>query len=776
MKILTQIILIISFSFALSPKEIVYQGILADPKGTAFADNSYSLTFSFYDISTGGTTLWTETQIVTVSKGVFSATIGSATSGGIPLPFDNPYWLGIVYNGKELSPRIKLGTSAYSFRSAVADSAVKSQYALSAGTVDASSHTHSVLSKKNKPLDTALFVDTNGYVGIGTTKPISKCYLADSINNLLEFRIRNYDDTRNAAWSRFSVIGGYGGISLERFNAGFPPTGSAIPGVGRLVSTGGAGLNIVTTNGPIRVYTSGKETSDTTDERMRITTTGNIGIGTTKPQTKFHLQDSSAPALRISKTGTTIPDSSCGKLQFSDENATDTRVYGEIAGVRLNGSNAGALSFKTRTDDATEPNEKMRISSNGFVGIGTPTPAAPLHLNFSRPNGTNSTGIILSDNSSGHPQVAGFGSGIEWYTNNYALRAGIFFQAAPDGTNNQSQITFKTASSAATYVERMKIDANGNVGIGTTSPNYSLVVSGNGKPDGTRILVNETTKPAAIITSTPNTAFIFGTEGDNGGELLPGSTSKQCIINSVGVYPMLFATNNVERMRIDGNGRVGIGTKSPAAKLHINNGQLWLLGDTTPGRIVLGEGAENPQYGDLQWDSINNSMRIKTADTNNPLILQPLGGKVGIGKTPSYTLDVNGPVYSLNNLLTSDLRFKTSVYTIPDALAKIDSIRGVYYHWNISQFPERNFPAAKQIGVIAQEVEKIIPEIVDTDANGYKSVSYEKLSVVLIEAVKEQKNTIDNLKNDVEMLKQEKDLQNKTISELLKKMNSIEQK
>ena len=65
------------------------------------------------------------------------------------------------------------------------------------------------------------------------------------------------------------------------------------------------------------------------------------------------------------------------------------------------------------------------------------------------------------------------------------------------------------------------------------------------------------------------------------------------------------------------------------------------------------------------------------------------------------------------------------------------------------------FKNRKQIGVIAQDIEKYYPELVKTDANGYKSVDYSKLSVVLLEAIKEQQKLIDDLKNSNSVLKSE---------------------
>ncbi len=92
---------------------INFQGVLRDADGNVVPDDSYDMTFRLYDVSSGGTALWTESQTATVVGGIFNAILGKTTP--LDLPFDAPYWLGISINqGAELSPRIQLTASAYS--------------------------------------------------------------------------------------------------------------------------------------------------------------------------------------------------------------------------------------------------------------------------------------------------------------------------------------------------------------------------------------------------------------------------------------------------------------------------------------------------------------------------------------------------------------------------------------------------------------------------------------------------------------------------------------
>lgn len=89
------------------------QGILKKANGNAVDDGTYSLTFKLYDVVTGGTALWTETQTsVELTSGIYTATLGSVTA--LNIPFDKTYYLGVtVGTGAEMSPRIQLTTAPY---------------------------------------------------------------------------------------------------------------------------------------------------------------------------------------------------------------------------------------------------------------------------------------------------------------------------------------------------------------------------------------------------------------------------------------------------------------------------------------------------------------------------------------------------------------------------------------------------------------------------------------------------------------------------------------
>lgn len=140
-------------------------------------------------------------------------------------------------------------------------------------------------------------------------------------------------------------------------------------------------------------------------------------------------------------------------------------------------------------------------------------------------------------------------------------------------------------------------------------------------------------------------------------------------------------------------------------------------------------------------------------------------GNTGIAMAnPQQRLDIsggNGRVESGYNWLTnSDIRFKKNITTIENPLDKVKSIRGVSF--DLINYTPDSGTVRKNIGFIAQELETVIPEVVITSSDGYKSVAYDKITAVLTEAIKEQQKQIesyksenDDLKTQLQILKEE---------------------
>jgi len=142
---------------------------------------------------------------------------------------------------------------------------------------------------------------------------------------------------------------------------------------------------------------------------------------------------------------------------------------------------------------------------------------------------------------------------------------------------------------------------------------------------------------------------------------------------------------------------------------------------------------------------------LSTAAQTNITSVGSLGStqisSLGVGTAASGT---TGEIRATNNVTafySSDERLKDNVQVITNALAKVLQIRGVEFDWNNLTEPEDGYFVRKHdIGVIAQEVEKVLPEVVAIRENGIKAVKYDRIVPLLIEAIKELKAEVDALK------------------------------
>jgi hypothetical protein len=151
------------------------------------------------------------------------------------------------------------------------------------------------------------------------------------------------------------------------------------------------------------------------------------------------------------------------------------------------------------------------------------------------------------------------------------------------------------------------------------------------------------------------------------------------------------------------------------------------------------------------------------------VILQPTTGNVGIGtSTPGYKLQVgaagDGTQARANawNLL-SDIRYKSDIEYITDPLEKISGINGFYFHWNTGTDKTRQF------GLSAQDVEKVLPEVVSTGDDGFKSVDYGKLVPLLVEGINTQQAQIVSQNSKIESQQTQIDELKAMIEKLLEK-------
>ena len=450
-------------------------------------------------------------------------------------------------------------------------------------------------------------------------------------------------------------------------------------------------------------------------EKVRIDTAGNLGIGTTSP----------VSTLDVSGTAS-VAKGGFFKGQIGNLTGSGTIVdapggsYARIQGYSYTGPNTLALALNP---------------SGGNVGIGTASPNSKLsfggyYINTGTPNSSEQTSHIrlYDDNAS-----VLYGLGVS--TNSLNIAA----------NQNGGMIRFYTNST-----EKVRIDTSGLVGIGTTNALAKLHV------DEGDILVTGAAYPALYTLNTSKTPGTFGRTWSwmnyGNGLYLNGYASTAGNVAPGGPLNAMYIE--------DGTGYVGVGTSTPNAKLHVAAGEILL-----DNNYAFKAKAENGVAYDLALASTDGSVRYKGyhgteliqgvngatyiyTSGNNALAMTTLtNGNVGIGTSgPSEKLHVSGNARiqgtvtdcyigngSGGTSCSSDARLKENIKPIPYALEKINSLRGVEFDWNIlSQSHGRH-----DIGVIAQDVEKVFPSAVITGDDGFKKVDYAVLIAPVIQAVKE---------------------------------------
>jgi hypothetical protein len=156
------------------------------------------------------------------------------------------------------------------------------------------------------------------------------------------------------------------------------------------------------------------------------------------------------------------------------------------------------------------------------------------------------------------------------------------------------------------------------------------------------------------------------------------------------------------------------------------------------GRTFMG-GAGSPTVPTLAIRNVDTGLYSSAVNTLN----------VSTGGTLAATFNSTGNFTAVGTVTAnSDIRLKDNIEIIPNALEKVSQIRGVTFTRNDQEDKEK-----RHAGVIAQEIEKVLPEVVMEDSEGIKSVAYGNLVGLLIEAIKEQQEQINNLKKEIEGVK-----------------------
>jgi len=392
---------------------------------------------------------------------------------------------------------------------------------------------------------------------------------------------------------------------------------------------------------------------------MRIALDGNIGIGTTNPT--VNLQVSGTIATGDATNG-------WGRLSYD---AGVVRLIGS-----KNGTDTVDMALSTQASGGTL-SEKMRILGSGNVGIGLTNPQSLLHISGS------GTQIRITGEGGGNSLVlqGGTGSNMKITGYNYGSSTAVPLYISVDGANTIMQ------------------SSGGNVGIGTTNPVQALhVVGGVYTTSNVGIKIQNPTGSLHVVTT--GNPVVFPTQGNIGGSFNsrinivssePGimlnsdvspstgtqtGTSAYSLGLQIGFYgvndvrsqiywaasPLTFTYSSTpsgalsERMRIDTNGNVGIGTTNPVARLQVAADQAAYNNDT--GQLVLSGTTSTTKRLILGFNTTANKGFIQATDTSEnyrDLLLNPNAGNVGIGTTgPTYKLAVRDSGAARVHVINSD--------------------------------------------------------------------------------------------------------------------------
>ena len=433
-----------------------------------------------------------------------------------------------------------------------------------------------------------------------------------------------------------------------------------------------------------------------------IVSTNSLDTRRTHPTTTAQLSIANFNAI---STGDMVDGFGPQQRFFIKDTAGVDNLIASISAIRDGADTAGAFVFNVGTSGATEG---MRLNASGNLGLGV-TPSAwgggykAYEINAGSVSATTGAGNIIVSNNA-------YFSGANWI---YKATGVATDYVQTGGEHRWRNAASGTAGNAITFTQAMTLDASGNLGIGITSPNSY---------------------------ANYKTLSVFGT---NGGEFDMGdgtttrlnfyTTSSSVVLNAVGAIPLTFGTNGTERARIDSSGNLLVGSTTANAKLYVESTA------STAGTFVLvsnGSFTNNVLRLDCSRNTQNstyNFLECTVPGISNRLFIRDSGNVVNVNN--SY-----GAI--------SDAKLKENIVDASPKLA------------DLMQVKVRNFnmigETAKQLGVVAQELETVFPSMIDEapdkDAEGNvletttKSVKYSVFVPMLIKALQEQQALIQSLK------------------------------
>ena len=410
-------------------------------------------------------------------------------------------------------------------------------------------------------------------------------------------------------------------------------------------------------------------------------------------------------------------------------------TFGNIQGLSLISSSNGAIQANGSAGITTNQTSFNLVNSTAtnisFAGaattlaIGNTTTAGQTVNMFTSANGTSTYNFATGPIGNGNTNSINIGTGGSLgSTTNITLNTGYAGVTSVLGT-----LTAGTIGGAGSTT---------NFGVNTG--NTTLNIYGNGTSGTATLTTNVTTGTINLFTSVTGTINI----GGSGNTLALNSSTISTNVTSGTLA--VFNSGLTGTLNLAGAANtINIGAGGAGSLVNISGTTTASTATATPLVLNLGStysssAGANPKL--KLWTDGSQSMGIGVSSNQMDFI-----GTSGVYQygfwtagTKTFAIDTSGNgTFAGTMTSNSDASLKTNVVTIVSALDKVDALRGVMF--------DRISTGKREMGVIAQEVEAVIPELVFTDANGVKSVAYANTVALLIEAIKELKSEITDLKS-----------------------------
>ena len=356
---------------------------------------------------------------------------------------------------------------------------------------------------------------------------------------------------------------------------------------------------------------------------------------------------------------------------------------------------------------ATAGAEVARFDSAGNLGLGV-TPSA--WSGASAKALETAGGSIVSFGTGQFVSAANAIYSSGWIYKNSSLFATQYQQAS--GQHIWYNAPSGTAGNAITFTQAMTLDASGNLGIGTSSPISKLQIS----TSGNTVTDTTSTGTGYVVTRYNTSTNYFFTGINDGANTAFPSAAYANLVWGTGAYPIVFATNNGEKMRLDSSGNLLVGcTAAPSASVKgMGYGDFSVMGSDTA--LVISGG--NYTGTDYQLGFVNGNGLVGVISTN--------------GSATTYST-------------SSDYRLKNTIAPMTGALAKVALLKPCTYKWNADGSDGQGF--------IAHELAEVVPDAVQgekdaVDADGnpvYQGIDTSFLVATLTAAIKEQQALITQL-------------------------------